>query len=1439
MLRALITNAFPLAFRRRLFAAFAAVIACVALFSVLARAQEDQGVLAGFISKLLSTPTSRVTIGAVEGALSSSATIRNVSVADAQGAFLKIDVIRIDWRRAALLSRRIEIQTLQIGKVEFSRKPLPAESGPSSDGPLLPELPLKVEVQNFALGELALGEPVIGVASRFSANGNASLGAPSEGLRAAFDIRRLDAQGLSTLRLTFAPATQQLDLALKHDEPAGGVAARLMNLPGLPPVKLDLSGAGKLDDWRAQLVFDAGAGLDARGDARLARAGALRRLTLNVSAHVESVLPPMVAPVFAGDVSLGGGVVFADDGGLAIENLRLASQLAELVIDGRLGADKALDIAAKARALPTDGAATRRGDTSLAQLSFTATAKGPLAAPQVDGALDLRSLSAPAIKLASLVASFSVQPIRDASAPRFRLSADGRAEGLALADRGLSDALGGNATLIVRGVVDDKGVADLTDARVASPNLAFSFNGLVGASLLNGRARGEIMRVAALSALAGRPLSGRAALQVALQGDPSRSTIDAALDGATTDLSLGDPVADRLTGRRLALSGRVRTSPGAAILDQVAARGQFVTATLNGRVSAADLGLGADVSLSDLAKVDPRLAGAARLEAHVTGAASDPNVTVRATAADMRALDRPLRNLALAFDGARLVSAPDIAVSARGDVNGKALTADVKASGNSEGWTLSTLSARLGSAIASGQGRLTAAGLATGELAVSAGDLDDLSPLVLTPLRGTLDAKLSADARDRRQNVAIEANGRRLVAGAATLDSVRAALRIEDMFGRVVANGDVTVDRLVAAGENVEKVALNARGGSDATDMSLTARARGFDLSAVGRLVSASTKRFDLSSFSATRSDGRIALAAPATLLFEDGGLRMERLLVGVQGGEIELRGKVGSDLDLALAVRRVPLTAVDLVAPNAGLRGALDAQATLKGPASAPRGPFEIAIRQLSAPQTRSASVPALDVNARGEMNGERATINARIVGGRAISFDIDGSAPLAATGAFDLRGRGNVDVGLANAMLAGSGQRIAGRATIDGSLRGTRAKPDVQGAVALAGGSFSDPLQGVALTGIEGRASGRGDAIVIDRLTARTKNGGAVNVSGRVVADADRGFPGDIKITASDAELVSSDLATLTAGLDLSVSGPLASAPRLHGRIDIKTLEVRVPDRLPSASEPLRDARHIAPPPPTRARLAQIARQQAAAKRRKGGGAFNAALDLVVSAPGRVFVRGRGIDAELGGDLRIAGSTNDPRALGAFEMRRGRLSILTQRLDFTRGRATFGGGDVIPDLDFVAETGAADVTARIAVTGRATEPNFALSSTPDLPQDEVLSRLLFARASGGLSPFQAVQLAQAVAQLSGAAGGPDVFEQTRRALGVDDLDVGMNAGGATVGLSRSISDRVRIGVKTGTKPENSAIGADIDLTRRLKVQTEIGADGRAAVGIGAEIEY
>jgi translocation and assembly module TamB len=275
-------------------------------------ADEEKGVLADLISRALSTPSTRVVIGRIEGALSSDATVHGIEISDRDGVWLKLDRARIVWRRAALLRRRLEVDALEVTRLEFMRRPVPAETRVAGeDEPLLPELPVKVEIRRFNLAELTVGEPILGTAARMSATGAANLGNASEGLDLRLEVRRLDQPGTLTAKLGLVPDGQRLSVDLRLEEPSGGVLARAAGIPGLPPVKLDLNGEGTLDAFQAKLTFDAGATVGAKGNATLTRAGPVRRLELDLGTQVSGLLPSAAAPIFSGTTKLLGSVEFA------------------------------------------------------------------------------------------------------------------------------------------------------------------------------------------------------------------------------------------------------------------------------------------------------------------------------------------------------------------------------------------------------------------------------------------------------------------------------------------------------------------------------------------------------------------------------------------------------------------------------------------------------------------------------------------------------------------------------------------------------------------------------------------------------------------------------------------------------------------------------------------------------------------------------------------------------------------------------------------------------------------------------------------------------------------------------------------------------------------------------------------------------------------------
>lgn len=1404
-------------------------------------AQTDRGVVADLISKALSSTTSQVSIGEVNGALSSDVEIRDIVLSDRDGAWLKLDRVRLIWTRSALLLRRLDVDRLEIGKLEILRKPVrqPATT-PTADEPILPELPLRVIVRAFQLNELSLGEPVLGTAARLAATGAARLGPPTEGLDLKFEAKRLDQGGTFNVNLAFVPDTARLQLAAKLDEPAGGLISKIAGLPGEPPVKLDLTGDGPLDGFRSTLTFTAGPTIGADGTATVNRNGAERQLALALDARIEGLMPAPVAPVFAGSTRLDGTVGFADAGGIEIRNLAMVSALARLDIGGRYGADQTLDMHVSAASRPNVEGKTVASGTEIAKLAFDATLKGPVAGPTVVAKLDMQDARLPAGRFGKVGLTFNATPSGTIGqvGTRIDLTSDGEASGIALADPALAKAVGDKVTFTLRGTGNDDGTADFETLRLALSGMALDYRGKLGQSRILGQLKAVLPDLTRLSGLAKRPLGGRAEITADLDAVPNTDAYTATLTGKADRLSTGQELLDRVLAGNLTLGGKLGVVAGDYSVGNLRVAGQHATFTADGPLGQNASNLKLALDLPDLKRADPRLSGRGDIDAKITGPLARLDATARIAVANATALARPIPKLTIDAVAKDLQGALDSSLTLSGEIDGKPATGAIALARQADdGWNLSRLELVIGSVRLNGAVTLDPASRAAGNLTLSARNLDDLSALALTKLGGQLDATVALSSPEGRQNVDLTAQGSKLAGPSIAIDRIDATAAARDIYGHPMLDATVAVDRAVAGGETFSAIRFDSKGAADASAFTLSANARGFALKGNGRLVPGEPLKLEIAAFDARRDGRAITLANPATVSFPASGLEIAGLALKVDRGQISLDGKVGDALDLRLVARDVPLSAARIVAPSLDLAGTLDAQAHVQGRTGALTGPWSLKVSRLVTPETRQAGLPPVEIAAEGAFKGDAASVQATVNAGRGANLTLRGTAPLSATGSLDLAAQGRIDAGLANPMLAANGQRLTGAVALDMKATGSASAPRLSGAATLSGGSFTDALQGVKLSAIRARVVANGENLTIESASASTPNGGSLSASGRVAVDPAAGFPGDIRIRGTRAQLVDSGLVSAVVGLDLQISGPLAQRPRIGGRVDVASLEVSVPDRLPSSLRPVDGIKHVNARGTAAARLAS-ARKAAQARGKRGRGpVFDAALALTVSAPSRVFVRGRGIDAELGGELRIGGTLAAPALDGGFELRRGRLNVLTQRLDFTRGRITFAGG-IVPELDFIAESRAADVTAKILVTGPADQPSFAFTSDPQLPQDEVLSRLLFARASGSLSPFQAVQLAQAAAQFAGG-GGDDTFERLRKSLGVDNLDIQVGAGGPTVGASRYINDNVSVGVRVGARPEDSGVSVNIDVTKRLKVQAETGADGSASVGVGAEWEY
>lgn len=234
---------------------------------------------------------------------------------------------------------------------------------------------------------------------------------------------------------------------------------------------------------------------------------------------------------------------------------------------------------------------------------------------------------------------------------------------------------------------------------------------------------------------------------------------------------------------------------------------------------------------------------------------------------------------------------------------------------------------------------------------------------------------------------------------------------------------------------------------------------------------------------------------------------------------------------------------------------------------------------------------------------------------------------------------------------------------------------------------------------------------------------------------------------------------------------------------------------------------------------------------------------LDFSVNARNRLQVTGLGINSEWGAALKIGGTVAEPRITGSATLVRGTYDFAGRRFDLERGTIRFvGESPPNPLLDIIAEGGIQGINATIHVTGRGQRPEISFTSTPAMPQDELLSRLLFGTSITNLSAPEALQLASAVAALNNSGGGLDPINAVRGAIGLDRLrilpaDIATGQG-TSIAAGKYIGRRVYVEVITDARGY-SATRLEYQITRWLSLLSTISTIGRQSVNARISKDY
>jgi len=1426
--------------------------------------------LARLISQKLSGASATVIIGRLAGDLPQQIDLQGVVVSDAHGEWLRLDFVRLEWRPLELIKGRLHVTRATLTDVRISRQP----KGGDAAAPDLSEwlqLPFSVALDVITLDNLTVAEPILGQAVTLRVAGASTIAADGI-VHTSFSIERSDgAPGKAALETSFDPIREHLEVDADIHAPAAGARASALNIPG---IAVKLSGSGPLKDWSAEIEAHGGDVVKLTAEIQLQIAGDRYRLFSNGNADIAYLFDAPVKSLVENGVSFSLDASSSDLETFELAVARLASDAATLELNGAISTT---DIELKAGLQFTGrGSAwlqTQVDPLSASDVVLSARVSGPLLQPLIDAelkaaAISVRDRVAGVVSGHDAMGRFAItfdRPLTQGGFPA-AITGKGTIDGVTASHAALRALLAGPLNWTFETNLDGNiQTLDVTQARVSTESATVTASGRIGLTPRHETSQPQapstsldiaatLPDLARFYTLIGPVQGGAARIHSKIETNDFSAGFAASLDATFDQLQLGAPVADSLVDPRLKVNAELSIDhQGALQVSRLTAESGAVK--LNG-----ELDLSPDfeamravyrLELDQVAGLLPAgIQGSALIEGSASGRPSNPSLNGTAAFRDVFIDDFDAGSALVEFEAAEIASNPKGRVRATIE---QSLVGQVKAEAkydieNFESIGLSGIALQAMGTSAKGELRIPFSGAAVrGNLSGKVDGLGRWSGVAGRELSGNASFDLTLDAAEDVQTArstvrvsggAIQVSESRRISA----DDLQLTAQILDPFETPSGEFVVDVNNVKLGNARLDRLSLSV----DAEDTDSAA----FDLTFEGELPEtlqlaasgalsrrAAGVEIILNSLNAELAGNPVQLDGMATLVLAPELASINDLTLAVAGGSVHANAHISPDaIDTDVELSKLPLSLLDLIYAEARLEGSLSGYVRLRGTGTAPSGELKLSLTDVQQKTPWGQKLPKLTGSIQGDWNDNRLALAGRVTGFTEAGLELDAALPLRfAADSLILQlpltepmsgqavWRGPVEPLLR--LLPVDEHNLSGFADINIEVGGTLGFPSVGGTLKLEQGVYENFATATLIKDISLMLEGDGSRVVA-KGTATDGGQGRIRAEGSM--GLAEGLPVDLELELEKVTLVRLDELTASASGKLAVTGTLAHA-RISGELVTDDVEAQIVDSTAARVVEL-DVIEINQPGGVPRNGERTASRESALLE----------LDLSLRMPGRVFVRGRGLDSEWAGLLKITGAPGTPIVSGELRPVRGGFSFAGKQFTLGSGSIQFDGSDEVdPMLNLPGEYSGADITATISITGRASTPEIKLTSRPPLPESEIVSRVLFGKDSKALTTGQKLGLASAVANLTGA--GVSVLDKARHTLGVDVLTIDDSADRSTTKLKagKYVTDRVYVEMEKGAEEKTGAATIEVEIAPRVKVQTGSKGQGEGKVGIGWRWDY
>ena len=1277
-----------------------------------ARTQAGRALIVRSLDGLPLGPVGRLRIAGLRGDVFDAFAVTSLSIVDARGPWLEARDLTLAWDPIELLARRVHAEHLHAGLLRIDRQPVMAKQAPQPAS----KMPVSIILDDLTLRletlpALSVEHGVWDVAARGDVRRNGSV-------RATLKAKSLLHPGDG---LTFALKVghgQRFLLRADAVEAGGGALAGALGLPSKQTLLLHAVGDGTSDQGQASLKATSGAQTPLLGSAAWGKGGTTvqGRVSLTAS-RLTAYFAERLGPEAAIDLTARqtAGDLYAVAGTLKARDGSIA-------VKGPLnwarrattGMDVSLAVSdlSKWISLPKIGAARVRGVLTGGVDAFT-----------VKSTFEGDKLDQYGYALARLAGPASVSR----KGGEWRLQTD--LAGAGGGGKGLPAVLLGSAPHV------QLDLSLLKDGRMLIHSLGVAGTGVKlaasgGQGLLGGLSFKGTVDLPNLGLL--RP-GARGGLSGAWDASENRGARawDFTFDGKGSNVVSGVPDLDHLLGPAPRLTAKGGYGAGGLTIADAKLAGAAMDAQGKGGLDAKQA-LSADFGWSAKGPIvvgPVEIAGAAKGTGKITGALSAPRADLEAELASLdfgQLVVTPAR-LTLSF-----LQGPD-GVTGAASVTGPTVKYGPASAKTAFHWARDGLV--LTDIVADAGGVKLAGALSLRDGEPSTADLTVAALPGAFLASGKLDGKVRlTDGAGVAADIAIVGAGVSLPGAPTTFRSLS-----------LQAQGPLKALPFKVSADSIEPVAWKFSGSGV---FAHTPALNQVTLEGAGRV---------------RKADFR--LTEPAVVRF-GGGDQSARLRLAIAGGQAAIDAHEGKG-DLTA---RADLANVGMAAFFEDFTGTVSGSIALNG-----QGPHMKGTLDARLAGARSRDAPAnegLNAQVTGTLADTRLHIEANAVNAEGLKSNgaldlpteasaapfriaVDRTKPVQGSFSADGEVRPLWD------LFAGGERTLSGHVSTSGAVKGTLNTLAASGQGSLTGGKFRDVSTGLAVQNLEVDTTFGDNAITVRRFSGADARSGTVSGDG-VVSIAEDGAS-TFTLNLKKFQLLDNDLGRATASGAVTVTHPAKGQGKLTGQLTIDRADIVAATPTPTGVVPM-DVVEIH----------QVLREGQAKPQARASLGPPILLDVAIKAGRGIYVKGKGLNVELSLDSHVGGAITQPSLTGEARVVGGSYDFAGKRFDVDpSGVVRLAATPAQIRLNLSATWEDPTLTAVVKVQGTAAKPEITLTSVPVLPQDEVLSRVLFGVSATQLSAAQGAELASALASLSGG-GGFDVIGNLAQFAGLDRLALG-----------------------------------------------------------------